>query len=117
MADLESKLKPLAEFLLAPGETLLKPASGRVGAFIGLTFFALFWNGIVGVFVVLVDEHVKTASASRHFIISASLTLTAAAAAPHLVDAGPGRVQIETAGEGIDKGRRRAAGSGGPRQR
>ena len=33
------------------GEVLLKPASGRIGVFIGLTFFALFWNGIVGVFV------------------------------------------------------------------
>jgi len=34
-----------------PGEVLLKPATGRVGAFIGLTCIALFWNGIVGVFV------------------------------------------------------------------
>ena len=79
----------------------------------------------VGVFVVLVDEHVKTASASRNFIIvasSSSSLLTAAAAAaaaaaasPNLVDAGPGGVQVETAGEGIDEGRRRAAGSGGRR--
>lgn len=44
--------RPGAGDEIAPGETLLKPASGRVGAFIGLTFFALFWNGIVGVFVV-----------------------------------------------------------------
>ncbi len=33
------------------GEILLNPAAGRVGTFVGLTFFALFWNGIVGVFV------------------------------------------------------------------
>lgn len=33
------------------GEVVLKPAAGRIGTFIGLTFFALFWNGIVGVFV------------------------------------------------------------------
>jgi hypothetical protein len=33
------------------GEILLKPAAGRIGTFIGLTFFALFWNGIVSVFV------------------------------------------------------------------
>ncbi len=33
----------------APGEVVLKPASGAVGAFIGITFFALFWNGIIGV--------------------------------------------------------------------
>jgi Protein of unknown function (DUF3592). len=36
---------------IVPGETLLKPSSGRVGAFLGVTFFAFFWNGIVGVFV------------------------------------------------------------------
>ena len=36
---------------VSAGETVLKPSSGRVGVFIGLTFFALFWNGIVGVFV------------------------------------------------------------------
>ncbi|MBC8011870.1 MAG: DUF3592 domain-containing protein [Burkholderiales bacterium] len=34
------------------GETLLKPAAGRLGTFIGLTFFALFWNGLVSIFVV-----------------------------------------------------------------
>jgi hypothetical protein len=34
------------------GETLLKPAAGRIGTFIGLTLFTLFWNGILSVFVV-----------------------------------------------------------------
>ncbi|MEY4490145.1 MAG: hypothetical protein RIQ79_2653 [Verrucomicrobiota bacterium] len=32
-----------------PGEVALKPASGRVAAFIGLTFFTLIWNGILSV--------------------------------------------------------------------
>ena len=29
------------------GETLLKPVAGRTAAFVGIGFFALFWNGIV----------------------------------------------------------------------
>lgn len=36
----------------AAGEVVLKPVVGRIGAFLGLTFVALFWNGIVSVFVV-----------------------------------------------------------------
>lgn len=36
---------------LPAGEVLLKPASGRTAAFVGLACIALFWNGIVGVFV------------------------------------------------------------------
>lgn len=36
---------------LPAGEVALKPVSGRLGAFIGLTCVALFWNGIVSIFV------------------------------------------------------------------
>ncbi len=36
---------------LPPGEVVLKPVTGRTGVFIGMTCIALFWNGIVGVFV------------------------------------------------------------------
>ena len=43
---------PDASAPVPAGETTLKPASGRIGTFIGLTFFTLFWNGILSVFVV-----------------------------------------------------------------
>jgi len=46
-----SQAAPDAPASASSGEILLKPASGRVGAFVGITFFALFWNGILGVFV------------------------------------------------------------------
>lgn len=33
------------------GPTVLKPGKKRLGTFVGLAFFALFWNGIVSIFV------------------------------------------------------------------
>ena len=46
-----STTAPDARDWIEAGETLLKPAAGRVVAFIGITVFALFWNGILGIFV------------------------------------------------------------------
>ncbi|HSL81811.1 MAG TPA: DUF3592 domain-containing protein, partial [Thermoanaerobaculia bacterium] len=36
---------------VAPGSLVLEAPTGPVGKFVGATFIALFWNGIVGVFV------------------------------------------------------------------
>lgn len=41
-------LTPDASEPVVPGEVLLKPTSGRIAVFIGVGFFALFWNGILG---------------------------------------------------------------------
>jgi hypothetical protein len=46
---------------LPAGEVLLKPVSGRVAAFIGITFIALFWNGIVSVFVYNIIKDFRSA--------------------------------------------------------
>ena len=35
-------------------ETVFKPSSGHLGRIVGTTFFALFWNGIISIFVVQV---------------------------------------------------------------
>ena len=49
---LAGNASPDASTPVPAGETTLKPAAGRIGTFIGLTFFTLFWNGILSVFVV-----------------------------------------------------------------
>lgn len=36
---------------IAPGEKLLEPAASPLGKLVGITLVALFWNGIVGIFV------------------------------------------------------------------
>jgi hypothetical protein len=40
---------PDASDPVEPGETVLKLAAGRFGTFVGLLFFACFWNGILGI--------------------------------------------------------------------
>lgn len=42
-------LTPDASDPVVPGEVVLKPVGGRILTFVGVGFFALFWNGIVGV--------------------------------------------------------------------